>query len=69
MDIQDESPGPNSPIDGSPDEDPAARKRTACCTTAQDTAAQVAKAREIIASTQPIHSALHSSEIVGAGAR
>jgi hypothetical protein len=35
----------------------------------QDTAAQVAKAREIIANTQPIHSALHSSEIVGAGAR
>jgi hypothetical protein len=35
----------------------------------QDTAAQVAKAREIIASTQPIQSALHSSEIVGASTR
>ncbi|HSR09401.1 MAG TPA: general stress protein [Bryobacteraceae bacterium] len=35
----------------------------------QDIAAQVAKAREIIASTHPIHSALHSTETVGAGAK
>ena len=35
----------------------------------RDTAAQVEKARAIIATTRPIHSALHSTEIVGAGAR
>jgi uncharacterized membrane protein len=35
----------------------------------QDTAAQVEKAREIIATTRPIHSALHSAEVAGVGAR
>jgi hypothetical protein len=35
----------------------------------RDTAAQVEKARDIIATTRPIHSALHSTEIVGASAR
>jgi len=35
----------------------------------RDTAAQVAKARDIIGTTRPIHSALHSAEVVGAAAR
>src|SRR6202142_3778319 len=35
----------------------------------QDTAAQVEKAREIIGTTRPVHSAVHSGETAGAGAR
>ena len=35
----------------------------------QDTAAQVEKAREIIGTTRPIHSAVHSAEVAGVGAR
>jgi len=35
----------------------------------QDTAAQVEKAKDIIAATRPIHSAVHSTEMAPAGAR
>jgi hypothetical protein len=35
----------------------------------QDTAAQVEKAKDIIATTRPIHSAVHSGETAGVGAR
>jgi hypothetical protein len=33
------------------------------------TISEVEKARDIIGTTRPIHSALHSAEVVGAGAR
>ena len=35
----------------------------------RDTADQVAKARDVIGTTRPIHSALHSSEVAAAGVR